>query len=897
MWRLNFVIAFCLPVSLFSLTAVGEVLKVVSLYGQYTQQNDLYKQIMIDASTYINDGRSEKALIRSGDQINVIHDKVLQDREYERQTLSKSVYQICNDIRSTGAAALIMPNDLCPECSEVGVVIGDAFSPVITLDQADNSRGFKMRPNLDEIEEMLTDVIDNFKWRTFIFLYEGEIGFSLVEGISAKAILYGWQVTPIELEDDFEKQAEVLKKKRVKNILLYVSLEDLLQNVVNVAFETGFLSDGWHWMFGNLNPPISKSFLEQKYRHNMAFLTRFKIDASELLYYTSINAPIRNWRFRQRAAYDALVAVAMAMNLHLEEQGRYPNPVVKCDPSAASELEQYLKRIHFRGASGDVSFNDHGDRVNYTIKIYSGKDSHAPNLAGYFTQNIKNWELTRGQKWPGKPRKRTYLKPFRQADERFIKILAVPEPPFFMQKGWETLRYKTVKKKENESDEPYEGYAWELIKEVKKVFEQEMGVDFNFQITLMSRSQYGYLDLSTGEWDGMMRELIDGDADIAIGSLTKRSAREKDVDVTVPWYTNHLKVAILHPSWTFEYPFTLVYPYHITAWAALVGFFILIALLTAFLGYYSPFERRKLAERGKLADEEGKTFTFLESFFYVLSMGFWQGYQRGPRSWSLRILTCFWFWFALSSAFIYASTLDSVFKFSKLAINMEDVHDLLDNDIHEFGLVRRSPSYDFYRYNKGKYRMVFDKILNSEKNLMEDRIEQAVHRIRRQWDGRYALLGDERILKYAVDRKPCRLYITGRSFGKIVFSFATPSGSPLRDQLTYALKVLKKRGNVSRILEMEFSDQLHCAKETMYEFETRYSFTIHDFQGFYYLMFIGMAGSVLVFLLEWLVYVLYFDKEGQKKSSRSPSTKLQGNIHALGQSTSYGTQDSSTDWI
>lgn len=50
-----------------------------------------------------------------------------------------------------------------------------------------------------------------------------------------------------------------------------------------------------------------------------------------------------------------------------------------------------------------------------------------------------------------------------------------------MQKGWESLRYRTVNNKENESDEPYEGYAWELIKEVKKVLEQEMGIDFNFQ--------------------------------------------------------------------------------------------------------------------------------------------------------------------------------------------------------------------------------------------------------------------------------------------------------------------------------------------------------------------------------------------------------------------------------
>lgn len=35
--------------------------------------------------------------------------------------------------------------------------------------------------------------------------------------------------------------------------------------------------------------------------------------------------------------------------------------------------------MNFRGASGDVSFNAQGDRVNYTITMYSGKDRHTEN--------------------------------------------------------------------------------------------------------------------------------------------------------------------------------------------------------------------------------------------------------------------------------------------------------------------------------------------------------------------------------------------------------------------------------------------------------------------------------------------------------------------------------------
>ncbi|KAJ8037353.1 Glutamate receptor 2 [Holothuria leucospilota] len=1725
-----------------SLFSNGEqLIKVASFYGKYTGVGDIYKDIMTDATTYINDDRGGQQIIPSGDQVNVIHQNLLSNRVYEDQTLSKSVYQICNDLRSTLPSVVITPDDFCSKCGGIGRVLGEAYSPVFTLDQADGSGAFKMRPNLDDMEEMITDVIAHFKWRAFIFLYEANVGIPLVEAMGAKAVKYEWSMTPIEVEKDFEKQAEELKKRFVKNILIFTH-EDTLEKIITVAFETKLLSNEYHWIFGNLNPPITESFLEQYYRHNMAFLTRFKIVSNDLLYYTSNAKPIKQWKFRQRAAYDALVASSMAMKLHFQAIGRYPAPVATCGTSEKSTLEPFIKQVKFRGASGDVAFNEHGDRVNYTVNIYSGKDRFAQNLAGYFVQDTKSWEIANGEKWPGKPGKRTYMTPFRQSDARFIKVLAVPgllfgycvhclggytelltlpslnshtlfkhipvrvskkvlqlinchlgpyfigklavfickeqggativkntetfwtgivsevinprswddlvfmisdltetsmqltwehipttgiqryflilmqsvtgetqsitvdagtvpqtfvetfngltpateyllqidiltdgstaaenfvgpntvftrpyppeftlitqtaenavrfewlpptmgdfdgfllelssahelifiekdqffyevselissveyefglycyaglvdpanyvssslgttdfvpfapiggnvridsitssslnvlwdaipdagsylvtlvdannqfvngltvdgqttqlafpgldpsttyearvevvldgvsfyagenlattlpvgdpsgvvnvlsttkdtitidyteiqgatsyqiifvdetgatrmltsagspftipgldpateyiiqvnglvggqtqlvgttagttgpyppeftlitqtaentvrfewlpptmgdfdgfllvlssehepifiekdqffyevselissveyefglycyaglvdpanyvssnlgptdfvpfapidgnvridsitssslnvlwdaipdaesylvtlvdannqfvngltvdgqttqlafpgldpsttyearvevvldgvsfyagenlattlpvgipsgvvnvlsttkdtitidyteiqgatsyqvifvdetgatrmltstgspftipgldpateyniqvnglvggqtqlvgttagttgvilncpersvivtmnnlstsvfwpepitslgskpldvtsnyesgdkflvgntkvkyrfqnlqcvftvtvqekeqdstppsvynctkdevtvavkslqdnvtisltepyaeddscdpvmEPPFFMEKGWEALRYPNEKYNFEETDlneERYEGYSWELLKEVKKFFEEEMEIPFDFQVTLMSPGQYGSLDLSTGEWDGMIRELIDGDADLAIGSLTKNGAREKDIDFTASWYGSHLKVAILHPSWTFEYPFALVYPYHLTAWFALLVTFLVIVLAVFCLGRFSPYEYRRLASRGEASEEEGETFSFFDSIWFLLSTGFWQSYIRGPRSWSLRILSAFWFYFALCIIFLYSENVNSVFKFSKTAIKIKDVQDLLSNDVIDFGAVRNSPSYDFYRYNKGQYRMVFDRMLNSEKNLLEDSIEQAIYRIRRQWDGRYAVLGEERILNYAAARKPCRIFVTGKTLGKISFSFATPSGSPLLDQLSYAIKSLKKRGNISRILEMKFSNSLHCEPDTLFEKETKKSFTIHDFQGMYYLMLTGIGASVIVFGLEWLVFLLFFGKssrpkQGIRRPGRPKGNNSQASVYGLEPSKSTAPDNAPTDWL
>lgn len=88
-----------------------------------------------------------------------------------------TAFTVCSDLRNTGASGLILPNDLCASgCDQLGSIIGDAYSPVMALDQSGGSGAFKMVPSLSDIKEMLSEVISNFRWQSFIFLYEGDTG-------------------------------------------------------------------------------------------------------------------------------------------------------------------------------------------------------------------------------------------------------------------------------------------------------------------------------------------------------------------------------------------------------------------------------------------------------------------------------------------------------------------------------------------------------------------------------------------------------------------------------------------------------------------------------------------------------------------------------------------------
>lgn len=67
----------------------------------------------------------------------------------------------------------------------------------------------------------------------------------------------------------------------------------------------------------------------------------------------------------------------------------------------------------------------------------------------------------------------------------------------------------------------FEGYAVDLIYEISKI------LGFNFSFRLAPDGRYGSYNKQTREWDGMMRELLEQRADLAVADLTITYEREQ----------------------------------------------------------------------------------------------------------------------------------------------------------------------------------------------------------------------------------------------------------------------------------------------------------------------------------------------------------------------------------
>ncbi len=330
-----------------------------------------------------------------------------------------------------------------------------------------------------------------------------------------------------------------------------------------------------------------------------------------------------------------------------------------------------------------------------------------------------------------------------------------------------------------------------------------------------------------------------------------------------------LGILVKHPSGVREYPFAIVFPFGWDAWLANLAALVFATILFIIIGSFNPREWKQAAERGEVDPETADSFNFWNAWWFSITSVFLQSYDRSPRSFAGRTLAAFWWLYVLMIVFLYLLNLSPFLKVSKTSVFIRDVGDLLHQSTVDVGFVKGSPAEDYFKYSDViDYRRLWEHIhsansMHSDDSTIEEEVEDAVRRVRHS-NGEYAFIHDRKILEHESQRWPCNLYITGGNFAEVEYGLAVPSGSPLRDQLSYAIKVLLER-NVLEELWANHSKGEWVEKgkggkcdERLDEWERQglFSLTSVDLKGVYYMMLLGFAFSLIFFVIEVLAFQL-----------------------------------------
>ncbi|XP_001640415.2 uncharacterized protein LOC5520475 isoform X2 [Nematostella vectensis] len=142
----------------------------------------------------------------------------------------------------------------------------------------------------------------------------------------------------------------------------------------------------------------------------------------------------------------------------------------------------------------------------------------------------------------------------------------------------------------------------------------ERDLDFKAEVYIVEDGKYGVYDRNSKRWCGMIGDLIDGKAELALTSLELSLAREEVIDYSnVPlMYHDRVIVMAVKSSYTSHDWFGFTKPFSTTLWITFGAASVILVIVVWLIDKYSPYGHK----------HHFQVFTLRDSFSYLSSTVF-----------------------------------------------------------------------------------------------------------------------------------------------------------------------------------------------------------------------------------------------------------------------------------
>nr|XP_041572100.1 glutamate receptor 3 isoform X6 [Taeniopygia guttata] len=262
----------------------------------------------------------------------------------------------------------------------------------------------QMRPAL---KGAILSLLTYYKWEKFVYLYDTERGFSILQAIMEAAVQNNWQVTArsvgsIKDVQEFRRIIEEMDRRQEKRYLIDCEV-DRINTILEQVVILGKHSRGYHYMLANLG---YTDIVLERVMHGGANITGFQIvnnenpmvqqflqrwmRLDEREFPEAKNSPLK---YTSALTHDAVLVIAEAFRylrrqrVDVSRRGSagdcLANPAVPW--SQGIDIERALKMVQVQGMTGNIQFDTYGRRTNYTIDVYEMKAAGS-RKAGYWNE-------------------------------------------------------------------------------------------------------------------------------------------------------------------------------------------------------------------------------------------------------------------------------------------------------------------------------------------------------------------------------------------------------------------------------------------------------------------------------------------------------------------------------
>uniref|UniRef100_A0A452IVG6 Glutamate receptor n=1 Tax=Gopherus agassizii TaxID=38772 RepID=A0A452IVG6_9SAUR len=703
----------------------------------------------------------------------------------------------------------------------------------------------QLRPSL---RGALLSLLDHYEWNRFVFLYDTDRGYSILQAIMEKAGQNSWQISAICVENfndaSYRRLLEDLDRRQEKKFVIDCEIERL-QNLLEQIVSVGKHVKGYHYIVANLG---FKDISLERFMHGGANVTGFQlVDFSTPM----VTKLMQRWKkldqreypgsdsppkYTSALTYDGVLVMAETFRnlrrqkIDISRRGNAGDCLA--NPAApwgqGIDMERTLKQVRIQGLTGNVQFDHYGRRVNYTMDVFELK-STGPRKVGYWNDMDK---LVLIQHEPS-------LGNESAIENRTVVVTTILEAPYVMfKKNHDTF----------EGNDKYEGYCVDLASEIAK------HIGIKYKIAIVPDGKYGARDPETKIWNGMVGELVYGKAEIAVAPLTITLVREEVIDFSKPFMSLGISIMIKKPQKSKPGVFSFLDPLAYEIWMCIVFAYIGVSVVLFLVSRFSPYEwHTEEPEDGKEgpSDQPPNEFGIFNSLWFSLGAFMQQGCDISPRSLSGRIVGGVWWFFTLIIISSYTANLAAFLTVERMVSPIESAEDLAKQTEIAYGTLDSGSTKEFFRRSKiAVYEKMWTYMKSAEPSVFTRTTAEGVARVRKS-KGKFAFLLESTMNEYIEQRKPCDTMKVGGNLDSKGYGVATPKGSPLRNAVNLAVLKLNEQGLLDKLKNKWWYDKGECGSGGGDSKDKTSALSLSNVAGVFYILVGGLGLAMLVALIEF----------------------------------------------
>ncbi|KAM8889274.1 glutamate receptor ionotropic, delta-1-like isoform 2-T2 [Synchiropus picturatus] len=660
------------------------------------------------------------------------------------------------------------------------------------------------RPPVRLNDVMLT-LVEELSWQKLIVFYDSEYDIRGLQGFLDQTSRLGVDVALQQVERNISQvftnlfttmRTEELNRYRdtLRRAILLLS-PHAAHSFVQQAVETNLASKDSHWVF--VNEEINDSEILELthgalgrmtvirqmfplWRDGTGRCVRQNHRVSSLLCDPQ-EGYLQNLEVSNLYLYDSVLMLANAFYRKLEDRKWHSMASLNCIRKSTKpwnggwSMLETIQKGNITGLTGNMDFKDNGSNPHVQFEILGSSFSET---FGKDVKRLATWDSVHGLNGS---LKESRIENGMQGVT--LKVVTLLEDPFVMVA-------------ENILGQPkrYKGFSIDVLDALAKI------LGFKYEIYQVTDSKYGS-QLPNGSWNGMIGDLINKRADLAVSAITITPERENVVDFSKRYMDYSVGILLRKPEEKINI-FSLFVPFDLAVWACIAAAIPVVAVLIFLLNRLQVLRNSSPnTPPGQSSKSVGEGS--LHSAIWIVYGAFvQQGGEGVVGSMALRIVMGTWWLFTLIVCSSYTANLAAYLTVSRMDHAIRSFQDLSRQMDVDYGTVRDSAVFDYFR-NKGTNPLEQDGTYAelwrtiSRNDGRDYCVSSPSEGIRKAKKSAYAFLWDVAVLEYAaLTDDDCTVTVSSNGMSSKGYGIALQHGSPYRDLFSQKILELQEKGDL-----------------------------------------------------------------------------------------------------